>query len=137
MGYRIFDHTADLGIEVTADTLEALYAGAVLALFDCLADLTNVRAGQTLEIVTVGGDEAETLVNLLREALFAFHGRGFLVKACLVNEVEPTRVRAVLRGEPFDSVRHRLRREIKAVTYHQASVQLTKSGWVTRVVCDV
>ena len=45
MGYRIFDHTADLGVEVTGATLEELYAGAAFALFDLLTDLSSVRAG--------------------------------------------------------------------------------------------
>ena len=45
MDYRIFDHTADLGVEVTGATLEELYAGAAFALFDLLTDLSSVRAG--------------------------------------------------------------------------------------------
>ena len=44
MAYRIFDHTADLGIEVTAATLEELYAEAARALFALLTDLRSVRA---------------------------------------------------------------------------------------------
>ena len=39
--------------------------------------------------------------------------------------LEARDVMAVLRGEPFDPARHRIKREIKAVTYHQASVTRT------------
>jgi len=137
MDYRIFDHTADLGVEVTAATAEELYAAAVFALFDLLTDLSSVRAGVSREIVVTGEDRAELLVNLLREALYLWSGGGFLIKTCLVREATPQRLSALLRGEWFDPARHRIKQEIKAVTYHQASVSDTKQGWIARVVLDV
>jgi len=137
MGYRIFDHTADLGVEVTGATLEELYAGAALALFDLLTDLSSVRAGVAREIVVSGEDPADLLVNFLRETLYGWNGDGFLMKSCLIREVKPQRLKALLRGEPFDPARHRILKEIKAVTYHQASVEKTGDGWVARVIFDV
>ncbi len=136
-GYRIFDHTADLGVEVSGDTLEELYAGAAFALFDLLTDLSAVRAGMVREIVVTGEDPADLLVNFLREGLYAWNGEGFLMKACLIREVKPRRLAALLRGESFDPSRHRIKQEIKAVTYHQASVRETAEGWKAKVVFDV
>lgn len=138
MNYRIFDHTADLGVEVTAATPEELYAGAALALFDLLADLSAVRAQRSRIIDVVGEDPADLLVNFLREVLYGWNGKGFLVKSCVVRRVTSTRIEAVLKGERFDPARHRIIREIKAVTYHQSSVLETPEGmWVARVVFDV
>ena len=137
MDYRIFDHTADLGVEVTGATLEELYAGAALALFDLLTDLSSVRAGVAREIVVSGEDPADLLVNFLREILYGWNGDGFLMKSCLIREVKPKRLKALLRGEPFDPARHRIQQEIKAVTYHQASVEKMGDGWVARVIFDV
>jgi SHS2 domain-containing protein len=137
MGYRIFDHTADLGVEVTGATLEELYAGAALALFDLLTDLSSVRAGVAREIVVSGEDPADLLVNFLREILYGWNGDGFLMKSCLIREVKPKRLKALLRGEPFDPACHRIQQEIKAVTYHQASVEKMGDGWVARVIFDV
>jgi len=137
MGYRIFDHTADLGVEVTGATLEELYAGAALALFDLLTDLSSVRAGVAREIVVSGEEPADLLVNFLREILYGWNGDGFLMKSCLIREVKPKRLKALLRGETFDPARHRIQQEIKAVTYHQASVEKMGDGWVARVIFDV
>jgi len=137
MDYRIFDHTADLGVEVTGATLEELYAGAAFALFDLLTDLSSVRAGVAREIIVSGEDPADLLVNFLREILYAWNGDRFLMKACRIQEVSPRRLKALLRGEPFDPSRHRIQQEIKAVTYHQASVEKTAAGWRARVVFDV
>jgi SHS2 domain-containing protein len=138
MGYRIFDHTADLGVEVTAATQEELYAEAAVSLFDLMADTNTVRAEASREVVVEGGDAADLLVNFLRELLNSYNGEGFLMKTCLVQEADSRRLKALLRGERFDPARHSIKKEIKAVTYHQASVEQTADGtWTARVVFDV
>ena len=137
MAYRVFDHTADLGVEVTAATFGELYAEACHALFDLLADLSTVRAAVVRVIVVSGQDPDDLLVNFLREALYAWSGEGFLMKSCRVQEAAPRRLRALLSGEPYDPARHRSRQEIKAVTYHQAAVRQIDAGWIGRVVFDV
>ncbi|MBN2438721.1 MAG: archease [Deltaproteobacteria bacterium] len=137
MAYRVFDHTADLGVEVTAATQEELYAGAAIALFDLMADLATVRAGTSRKVAVAGEDAADLLVNFLRALLDGYNGDGFLTKACLVTEIDSRRLRAFLKGERCDPARHRMRMEIKAVTYHQISVEQTGDEWVARVVFDV
>ena len=137
MDYRVFDHTADLGVEVTAATIEELYAAAAFALFDLLTDLSTVRAGIAREIVVTGEDSADLLVNFLREVLYMWNGGGFLIKTCLIREATPQRLKALLRGEFFDPSRHTIKQEIKAVTYHQATACETEKGFVAKVVFDV
>jgi SHS2 domain-containing protein len=137
MNYRIFDHTADLGVEVSGGTLAELYAGAAVSLFDLLTDRSMVRSGSDREIFVDGGDPADLLVNFLREVLYLWSGGGWLVKSCMIRQVTAQRLSAVLRGESFDPSRHRIKMEIKAVTYHQASIRRTETGWVARVVFDV
>lgn len=138
MNYRIFDHTADLGVEVTGATPEELYAGAACALFDLLTDLRSVRPGRPRKIVVAGENPSDLLVNFLREILYAWNGEGFLMKSCVVRRVTSTRIEAVLEGEGFDPARHRILREIKAVTYHQSEVRRTpEGGYLARMVFDV
>ena len=137
MGYRVFDHTADLGVEVTGATLEELYAGAVFALFDLLTDLSAVRETEERTLTVEGDGPDDLLVNFLREVLYAWNGDRFLIRRCTIREVAPGQLTVLLLGEPYDPVRHRIRMEIKAVTYHQASVSRTEAGWMARVVFDV
>ena len=137
MPYRVFDHTADLGVEISAATIEELYAAVGFALFDLLTDLSKVRAGIAREIVVAGEEPADLLVNFLREILYLWNGERFLIKTCSILEATPQRLKALLRGEAFDPDRHRMKAEIKAVTYHQASVCETEEGFVAKVVFDV
>jgi SHS2 domain-containing protein len=138
MNYRVFDHTADLGVEVTGATREELYAGSAFALFDLLTDVSAVRAGRWREIEVAGKNPADLLVNFLREVLWAWNGEGFLAKSCFIRQVTPTSLKAVLMGETFDPNRHLIFKEIKAVTYHQCEVRQAPAGqWGARVVFDV
>jgi len=49
----------------------------------------------------------------------------------------PHSVKATVAGEFFEPARHVVKMEIKAVTYHQATVLKTDSGWQGRIICDV
>jgi SHS2 domain-containing protein len=40
-------------------------------------------------------------------------------------------------GEPFDAGRHRIKREVKAVTYHAMEVERTARGYVVRFLLDL
>jgi SHS2 domain-containing protein len=138
MAYRVFDHTADLGIEVTAATLEKLYSEAARALFALLTDLRVVRARAERAVEVEGENPTDLLINFLREVLYAWNGEGFLMKRCTIREVTPTRIAAVLMGEKFDPARHRIVREIKAVTYHRSELRQTpEGGYAAQVVFDV
>lgn len=138
--YRIVDHTADLGIEVTGDTPEDVLARAAEALFDLLAERDGIRDVETRTVRAAGEDPADLLVNFLRECLYLFTGEGFLIRAARVRLGEETSVEAEVRGEPYDPGRHRLRTEIKAVTWHGASLEKAlgdRMRWKGRVIFDV
>jgi SHS2 domain-containing protein len=135
--YRTFDHTADLGIEVHGRTIEQLFANASFALYDIMCDMQHVEKREEREIHAEGSDWADLIVNFLREALYLFNGEGWLVQTCRIEAITPYAVKAVVAGEVFDPSRHSVNMEIKAVTYHQATVQETAGGWKGRVICDV
>ncbi|PKN33382.1 MAG: hypothetical protein CVU61_13640 [Deltaproteobacteria bacterium HGW-Deltaproteobacteria-19] len=138
--YRLIDHTADLGIEVSGDTPEEVMARAAEALFDLLAERDGIRDAESRAIRVEGEDPADLLVNFLRECLYLYTGEGFLIRTARVRMGEKTTLEAELRGEPYDPGRHRIRMEIKAVTWHGASLEETLEGrerWKGRVIFDV
>jgi SHS2 domain-containing protein len=80
MGYRILDHTADIGIEVHGSNLSDLFSQAALALVDLLTDRA-LLTGATEKIVRIEGADLEDLwVNYLREILYLFNGESFLLQ---------------------------------------------------------
>lgn len=136
-GYRLLEHTADMGIEATAKTPEELFAEAAYGLLDIMTSGSKAAARQERVIELSGGDHAELLVSWLNEILYLFETQGFLPADFEVEEAGATRLRARVRGEPFDPDHHVVEREVKAVTYHQLTVQKTDGLWLARVYVDL
>ena len=137
MRYHIFDHTADLGLHVFGRTGEELFINGAYALFDLMADLEQVQLTTELMITAAGTDWHELWVNYLRECLAAFYGAGLLIGKIDILSLGQKQVTARLRGEIYNPARHRIKQEIKAVTYHRAALEITAQGWKGEVILDV
>ncbi|MFH1029362.1 MAG: archease [Pseudomonadota bacterium] len=135
--YRVFDHTADLGVQVFGRTVEELFINGAHALFYLIADLDQVQLTEERIITADGTDRNELWVNYLRECLYVFNGDGLLMRECVIMSLDQSHVTARLRGEILDPSRQQIKQEIKAVTYYQASVSKTKRGWIGKMICDV
>jgi SHS2 domain-containing protein len=135
--YKIFKHTADLGLEVYGRSLPELFTHAAYALFDLMTDLHRVKPTEIRTIAVSGTDREDLLVNYLREVLYLYNGKGLLLSDFSITDMEDGYLRGEARGEIFDASRHIIKKEIKAVTYHQASVLQTPTGWKGRIIVDV
>ncbi len=137
MQYQIFPHTADLGVLIYGSSISELFSQAAFAVYDLMTELRLVTAQREMTIQAEGSCREDLLVNYLREVLYLYQGAGFLICDFSQVTMEETRVVAKFPGEFFDPRRHRMIREIKAVTYHQLAVRFTSAGWEARVVFDV
>ncbi|HEY3174395.1 MAG TPA: archease [Candidatus Polarisedimenticolia bacterium] len=139
--YSWFDHTADIGLEVTAPTLEALFETAATALFDLLVETPaagGASGGEKREIRAAAGSGAELLVRWLSELLYLHDAEGLVLRGFEIVELREDRVTGRAVSERYDPVRHRPRTQIKAVTYHQLLLQRQEGeGWKARLVFDV
>ncbi|HON58978.1 MAG TPA: archease [Smithella sp.] len=140
--YKFFDHTADIGIEVTGRTRKALFVNASDALFDVMIENragrgTENAQGHRRSITVEGTDVAELLVNFLRELLYLFNGEKFITGRCDITRLSSQVLEASLAGELFDSGKHLIKIEIKAVTYSGLIVEKIKKGWRARIIFDV
>ena len=135
--YKIFEHTADLGLEIYGQSLPELFTNAAYALFDLVTALHRVRPTERRIIAVSGTDREDLLVNYLREVLYLYNGKGLLLSDFMITDMEEKSLRGEVGGETFDASRHIIKKEIKAVTYHQASVLQTSTGWTGRIIVDV
>ncbi|MBW2544283.1 MAG: archease [Deltaproteobacteria bacterium] len=135
--YRIFDHTADLGVEIYGRNERELFCNAAFALFDIVTDVSLVHVTGEWEVFAEGGDLEELLVNFLREILYMCSGEGLLLKEFMISEMDNFHVKGTARGEPFIHGRHCMNIEIKAITYHRVEIRKASGTWVGRVIFDV
>ena len=136
--YRIFDHTADIGCEVYGRSRKELLTHAVEAMFDILTDRPAETAKWQEKTITIaGGDWEDLLMNFLRESLYLFNGEGWIVRHCLIDQLNSKKMIVRFQGEPYNRKKHSLKTEIKAVTYSGLSIKKSKSGWRAKVIFDV
>jgi SHS2 domain-containing protein len=136
--YKLIDHTADLGIEVTGRTKRELFTKATLSLMDIVVERKGTLVGRKEKALTVqGAGPADLLINFLREILYLVNGEALIVEDCNIQECTNQMLVAKLRLVPYNKEKHSMKMELKAVTYHELCVERTKSGWRARVIFDV
>ena len=135
--HEFFEHTADIGVRVRGATLSDLFVNAARAMYEALGELkkTGDRKQKTVEL------PAATLEDLLHdwlaELLFEIEANHVLYDEMKIAIV-PGRLTASLSGGSVDFARSHTNEEIKAVTYHQLSVeQLPDQSWRATVIFDV
>lgn len=135
--YRLVDHTADLGLEVCGQDPAALFLNAAFAMFDQIWEGPKLKPQKRMPLSVEGADRPDLMINWLRELLFLFNGQNLLLDTLKIETITPTALTAGLTLFPFDAKQHRLKTEIKAVTYHQVEVVRIKNGWRTRIIFDL
>ncbi len=132
--YETLDHTADLLIRAYGRNLEECFANAGYAMFDQLADISNVKKKQTFKFDVEGTDREQLLVDFLSELLYLFDTELVLLSDFQIN-YDGELLQVVARGEKIDKSRHEMRKAIKAVSYHAIEVAPEK-GFV-QILFDV
>ncbi|HEX8152854.1 MAG TPA: archease [Thermoanaerobaculia bacterium] len=133
--HEILEHTTDVRLHVTASTLQELFTDAVRALMEAMKAETRpdeLRDELREELVTVEApDLTALLVDFLGEVLLRAHveQRRYEVAAIVVDDA---RVEATLIATPAT-----FHEDVKAVTYHEADVVQSASGFETNLVLDI
>ena len=140
MTYSFLDHTGDAGLEVTASSLPELFSEALRGMTDTITDVESLerRLEHRFEL------RADALDLLLRdfldEALARFDIEGELYAEARLEIVESGSawsLDGLARGDSFDPERHPEKTAIKAVTYHQLSVERRAGAWRARIIFDL
>jgi len=126
--YETLSHTADVMIRAFGSTLEECFENAGYALFDQMADLSNVELKEAVKFDVEGDEPEQLLVDFLSELLYLFDTEYLLLSEFhLTYNGEMLTVQA--KGEKVDKKRHELRKNLKAVSYHTIEVAPEK-GYV-------
>lgn len=135
--HETFEHTADLGLRITAPDLPALLAEAGRGLMSIIcANLDDVRPVQEVVFEVAGTRTDELLFDWLNELLYAFESKRLLLSTFDV-QLTGDGLRATARGETWDEARHPLEHEVKAITYHGLRVEQRPNGWLAEVIVDI
>jgi SHS2 domain-containing protein len=135
--FETFDHTADLGLRISADDLNGLFAEAGRALTSILVEnASDVAAREEWTVHVAGTDREYLLFDWLSDLRYRFE-REHLLAAEFEVVIDAEGLTARIRGERVDRSRHRVSHEVKAITYHGLQVTETSAGWEAEVIVDI
>lgn len=140
MSYRQLEHTADLGVEVSADSLNQLFEECLRAQTDCVTRLDRIVANETRSWTLSASDLPQLLVDFLSEAIYLFETQEIVLADAEVRVASTESgwsLSAVVSGEKFELERHGLKTLLKAVTYHRLKVDREGPAWVAQVIFDI
>jgi SHS2 domain-containing protein len=137
VAYTLMDHTADLGVEFTGESLSDLFAMAGAVLADILYDSNRVMEVESRRLMLQAETSEQMMVTWLNELIYQREVGEFVWRTVEADSGDGTRLSATLSGEPYRPDRHDSRCGIKAATYHLLSVSRERDAWAARIVFDV
>eukprot|EP01056_Protomagalhaensia_sp_Gyna25_P002740 Protomagalhaensia_sp_Gyna_25__2739@NODE_2573_length_1005_cov_331_409938_g2136_i0_p1_GENE_NODE_2573_length_1005_cov_331_409938_g2136_i0NODE_2573_length_1005_cov_331_409938_g2136_i0_p1_ORF_typecomplete_len195_score24_79Archease/PF01951_16/5_8e36_NODE_2573_length_1005_cov_331_409938_g2136_i0258842 len=137
------DHTADIRIRATGNSVGSVLKGLGLGLFNYMTDITKVEEAGTRHI-EVEQDNFDRFVFHFMDEMLGLYGDGyFMVSRVEFAELELQeqacryKLKAICFGEKFDRTRHEQRTEVKAITMHDFCFAQTEKETTMIVLVDI
>src|SRR5262245_5863614 len=135
--YELFDHSADIGIRVSAPSCTALFAVAGRALMDLIGPPPASGEFLTRDLQLRAEDLEELMVRWLQELIYEFQYRHNYTERAEKLEVSTGNLQTTLVGRIWDESSYGDYREVKAVTYHHLAVIHEGNLWKANIILDV
>lgn len=141
--FREIEHTADIGIEVDGDSLEDLLINATNGMLHLLVDCKPLTTSQcdaiqtSKDISVNAADREDLLVKWLEEVLYLFETRKLFPVTFIIGRINDTSLLADVFAVPLKDCDYKIRREIKAVTYHNLKISEDAGHFSTTIIFDI
>lgn len=140
-GYIQLEHTADIAIEIYADSIVNLFHAGLDAWLDLSLSGIDFIPTVKQNYESSGNSFEELLIKFLGEINFQLH-----VNKIIFNEINSIDLsvnngeyflQSELTGEEIDFNKFYIKEEIKAVTFHQVKIQQREDLFTTKIVFDI
>ncbi len=139
--YKFLPHTADAYFAAYGKTLEEAFENAALAMYEVMTDTSKITPSVEIRVEVKGFDVYSLLYNWLEELLFYTDSEQLVFSKFHVEKIEKINeeyvLRAIVKGEKFDSSKHESRSQVKAVTYSLMEINKVNSNYEVKVVLDL
>jgi SHS2 domain-containing protein len=136
-GFKVLDHTADIGIIAYGATIDTLFANAATGLFSLMTDLDTIEDREQKQIELTAEDAEILLVEWLNELIYMFEVDHIIFKRFEIEELTENRIKARCYGQYVNPKLGILKREIKAATYHMLRISKGDDGYQVTVIFDI
>ncbi|MFP3872545.1 MAG: archease [Candidatus Natronoplasma sp.] len=121
----MIDHTADVGIQAIGQDLEEAFEETAEGMFSIITDLSKVEERERYDIEIEEDDLESLLVQFLSELIYLHEVHSVVFKRFEVKieeAEEKKKLTAKAVGEKIDFEKHDMDTAVKAVSYHELSI---------------
>ena len=135
--FKVIEHPADTGFEVTGKSLANVFRAAASALFLMMWEIKKERVTEPIDLEISGSDSQELLVNFLEEFLYLYDAKGLVCTRVEIHSISNKKLAVAVWLQPFDNDLDQEILGVKAVTYHQMYIGKQDNVWLARVFLDI
>ena len=141
MLYKFLEHTADIRMEVEAQSLKAVFESAFLGVMHYLGGENPKLNGQVKRLINISAlDKTSLLIDFLNEVLASAQIHKEIYTKVKFNFFpdENDTGELFLEAEISGGETENFLKDIKAITYHEANLVKDEKGeWSTIIVFDI
>ncbi len=143
--FKEIEHKADIGIEIYGNSINQLFAHALIGFYCVLLDVKNLTLlpkSDSEYLMSLTENSAEILlVTFLNELNYLFLVKKVILFPVKNLEIDQTmRINLNLKASEISNISNELLEnatEIKAVTYHQLKIEKIDGRFIARIIFDV
>ena len=141
-GFEFRDHTADVQVRSWGSSLEEAFSQTAYSLMTTITPNLKIITTEIEKKMIIEANDKETLlVDFLSEFLYIFDVYELVFSKIHISKIEKFddkyKLNATLRGEKFDSTKHEIGIEVKAITYSFINIEEKHDSTLIDIVFDI
>jgi len=138
--FEIIDHTADIGIVAYGKTKREVFINAAKGMFEIIAgEDRDLKENFYAKIKLEAKSLEDLLIAWLNELLYISEVKLVILNKFKIKELSDVQIKAEVGGTKINHLSIRIKREVKAVTYHRLEIKKDEESglWSAQVIFDI
>ncbi|NCO24789.1 MAG: archease [bacterium] len=138
--FEIIDHTADIGIVAYGKTKREVFINAAKGMFEIIAgEDRDLKENFYAKIKLEAKSLEDLLIAWLNELLYISEVKLVILNKFKIKELSDVQIKAEVGGTKINHLSIRIKREVKAVTYHGLEIKKDEESglWSAQVIFDI
>jgi SHS2 domain-containing protein len=132
--FEIIDHTADIGIVAYGKTKREVFINEIIA-----GENRDLKENFYAKIKLEAKSLEDLLIAWLNELLYISEVKLVILNKFIIKELSNGQIKAEVGGTKINHLSIRIKREVKAVTYHRLEIKKDEESglWSAQVIFDI
>ncbi len=124
--FEILSNQDKKGIIAHGKDYKEVFENAAFGLFSTMAEISNVKTVEFLNVTASGSEIEELFINWLNELIFLHDSKKLLLKEFVITSLSGKELKAEVKGEKINKGLHMLHKSIKSARFEGMELSPTK-----------